>query len=255
MTETRSNVAEADFGSVTVEAADAALAESAQMEAILSGLQTMTRQSYGQYCGLARALELVGERWALLIVRDLLVGPKRLTELLRGLPRVPVDVLSSRLGELETAGVVRRGHDDSSVYELTEYGSRLEDTVLALGRWGVASLGEPRATDVVTTDSLIMAMRTAFRPDAALGHRVSYELRLSEIVLHLSVDDGALEVAVGPLPDADLVVEPGRELKALMTGDVSPAEALANGSVRITGDPSLLTRFVELFQVTGPTTH
>src|SRR5262245_47217403 len=124
MTETQSRMAKAELGSV--EAADAAFAYAAQMEAIISDLHTASRQTYGQYCGLARALEIVGERWALLIVRDLLVGPRSFMDLHRGLPRVPVNVLSSRLEELERAGIVQ------GTYELTDLGRGLEDIVLGL---------------------------------------------------------------------------------------------------------------------------
>lgn len=253
MTETQPKGTGLGSAVATVEAADAAFAYAAQMEGILSDLQTASRQSYGQYCGLARALELVGERWALLVVRDLLVGPRRFIELHRGLPRVPVNVLSSRLQELEDTGIIqRRGvsdGDDAYVYELTAYGQGLEEVVLSLGRWGVASLGAPKASDVVTVESVIIAVRSAFRPAAARGARVSYELRLPNFVINVRVDDGALQVAEGPLPGADLVIEPGRELKALVTGEVSPRRALADGTVRVTGDPNLLTRFTEIFQV------
>lgn len=253
MTETRSKTTtKAEFGSamISAEAADAAFAYAAQMEAVISDLHTATRQGYGQYCGLARALEMVGERWALLIVRDLIVGPRSFVELQRGLPRVPVNVLSARLDELVGSGVIRWcATDDTCAYELTEYGRGLEDIVLALGRWGVAALGAPKTTDVVTVDSVVVAIRAAFRPAAAVGQRVSYELRLPGFVIHAAVDDGALEVAAGPLPGADLVIEPGRTLKALMTGEVSPVEALAGGGVRVTGDPDLLTLFSQLFQV------
>src|SRR3981189_2283805 len=100
-------------------------------------MASVAARSYGQYCGLARALELVGERWALLIVRDLLVGPRRFTDLRQGLPRIPTNVLSDRLTELEQSGIIRRRvlprPSGSVVYELTEYGSRLEDAVLRLG--------------------------------------------------------------------------------------------------------------------------
>src|SRR5712691_2102797 len=118
----------------------------------------MSVRSYGQCCGLAHALELVGERWALLVVRDLILGPKRFTDLRRGLPRIPSNVLSARLRELEESGIVRRRllprPQTGVVYELTEYGKELEDVVLRLGLWGAKTLGEPRAEDVVTADSL-----------------------------------------------------------------------------------------------------
>src|SRR3712207_8023400 len=101
---------------------------------------SVAARTYNDRCGVARALDHVGERWALLIVRDLLLGPKRFTDLRRGLPRVPSNVLSARLKELEQSGIVRRRvlppPAASAVYELTPYGQELEDIVLRLGRWG-----------------------------------------------------------------------------------------------------------------------
>lgn len=129
----------------------------------------MGSRTYGQFCGLARALEIVGERWALLIVRDLAVGPKRFTDLRQGLPKIPTNVLSTRLKELEQSDVVRRRvlprPAAAVVYELTEYGRGLEDIVIRLGRWGARTLGEPRQDEIVTPDSMIMALRATFRPE------------------------------------------------------------------------------------------
>jgi DNA-binding HxlR family transcriptional regulator/putative sterol carrier protein len=215
----------------------------------------MTSRSYGQFCGLAHAVELVGERWALLIIRDLLVGPKRFTDLRNGLPRIPTNILSARLKEMEQTGVVRRRlqprPSGSVVYELTEYGGQLEDIVLSLGRWGAQSLAGPGPQDIVTASSLVMALRSTFCPEAANGLRVGYELRLGDVVIHARVDDGTLQAAEGPLPDADLVIEieTGLALRAMMAGEIGPAEAIANGTVRLTGDPDLLTRFVEVFHI------
>ncbi len=213
----------------------------------------MTTRTYGQFCGLAHALELVGERWALLIVRDLLVGPKRFTDLRQGLPRIPTNILSARLKELERNDVICRRvlprPASSVVYQLTGYGSELEEVVLRLGRWGAQSLGDPRPDAIVTADSLIMALRATFRPEAARGLQVAYELRLGEVSLHARVDDGTLEAAAGGLPDADLVIDTGPALRALLAGALSPAEAIENGSVRLTGDPGLLSRFVEVFHI------
>jgi DNA-binding HxlR family transcriptional regulator len=213
----------------------------------------MAKRAYGQYCGFARALEIVGERWGLLIIRDLLVGPKRFTDLRRGLPRIPSNILSDRLKELEDAGVVQRRvlprPAGSIVYELTEHGGDLEDAVLALGRWGARSLGYPRPGEIITVDSVIMAMRTTFRPDAAKDLRASYELRLGDVILNLQIEDGSLRVAEGSLPEADLVIEAGPAIKTLMAREVSPAEAIANGLVRLTGNAELLGRFVEIFRI------
>ncbi|GAA2810618.1 helix-turn-helix domain-containing protein [Saccharopolyspora taberi] len=216
----------------------------------------MGTRTYGQFCGLAHALEIVGERWALLLVRDLAVGPKRFTDLRRGLPRIPTNVLSTRLKELEHAGVVQRRilprPAAAVVYELTEYGRDLEDVVLRLGHWGARSLGEARPDDIVTTDSMVMALRATFRPEAARGAHVGFELRMGEIVVHARVDDGELAAGAGELPGADLVVEAGPRLRSLLSGEITARTALAEGSVRISGDSALLDRFTELFRISRP---
>ncbi len=213
----------------------------------------MTRRTYGQFCGVAHALELVGERWALLIARDLLVGPKRFTDLRRGLPRIPTNVLSARLKELEAAGIVRRRvlprPASSVVYELTDYGSELDEIVLRLGRWGAQSLGERGPEEIVTTDSMIMALRATFQPTAAPGFRASYQLHLGEIVIHARIDDGTLDAGAGPLPNPDLVIETEAPLKPVLAGEISPTEAVESGRLRLTGDPALLPQFIALFAI------
>lgn len=216
-------------------------------------MTSVKTRAYGQYCGFARALEILGERWALLVVRDLLVSPKRFTDLARGLPGIPSNVLTARLKELEHAGLVRRRvlprPARSVVYELTEHGGELEAVVLALGRWGAKLLAEPHPGEVMTPDSLVTALRTTFRPEAARRLRASYEVRAGEIVIHVRIENGRAAVAPGPLPDPDLIIEAGPELRALMAGEVSPADAVAAGSVRLTGDRALFDRFVELFRI------
>lgn len=213
----------------------------------------MGARNYGQFCGLARALELVGERWSLLVVRDLLLGPKRFSGLRRGLPRIPTNILAARLKDLERAGVVRRRilprPAASVVYELTEYGQELRPIVLTLGAWGARSLGCPQPGDMVNPDSLILALHATFQPEAARGLTASYELHVGTLVIHARIADGTLEAAEGPLPGADLVLDPGPLLKALMAGEISPDEALAGGNVRMSGARDLLTRFVEVFHI------
>lgn len=213
----------------------------------------MRARAYGQFCGLARALEIVGERWAVLIVRDLLVGPKRFTDLHRGLPRIPTNVLAARLRELEGAGVVRRRvlprPAGSVIYELTEYGAELEDVVVRLGRWGAKLLNEPRPDEIITEDSLVMALRSTFHPEAARGLHARYELHFGDIVIHARIDKGKLQAAAGPLPKPDLIIEAGPAIKELMAGAISPSEAIENGSVHLTGDADLLTSFAQIFRI------
>jgi DNA-binding HxlR family transcriptional regulator len=210
-------------------------------------------RTYGQFCSVARAVEIVGERWALLVLRDLTVGPRRFTDLRRGLPGIPTNILTDRLKELEQAGVVQRRllprPAGGVVYDLTAYGRELEDVILRLGLWGARSLGQPRPGEVVTRDSLIVALRTIFRPELAQDTRVTFEVHVGEIVLHARVVDGVLQAGQGPVERPDLVIDTQSALKPLLAGELSPADALAGGTVRITGDAGLLDRFVELFHM------
>ncbi len=113
---------------------------------------------------------------------------------------------------------------------------------------GAQSLGEPRPEEILTADSLVMVPRAASQPEAARGVRASYELRFSDVVINARVEDGRLESDAGPYPAADLVIEAGPAIRGLLAGELSPAEAIASGSVRLTGDPTLLDRPLEVFQ-------
>jgi DNA-binding HxlR family transcriptional regulator len=214
----------------------------------------LRKKAYGQYCGFARALELVGERWALLVVRDLLVGAKRFSDLQRSLPGIPTNILTARLKEMEAAGVVRRRllprPSAGVVYELTEMGSGLKPAVYALGRWGATLLGDPRPTEIVTPETLVTALHTTFQPKAAKGVTVSYELRFGPVTIHARVKNGVLTAAEGALPAADAIVEPGPAFRALLAREVTPREALTRGDVRmVRGSRSLLDTLTELFRI------
>src|SRR5215210_4462379 len=147
----------------------------------ISGMATM--RSYDDGCAAAHALDLVGERWALLVVRELLLGPKRFTDLRAGLPGTSPNVLAQRLRELEGVGVVRRRKlpppAASRVYELTDWGLELEPVITRLGRWGARSPSRPRDAEL-GVDSLILSFQTMFDPQEAEGLGASYELRLGE---------------------------------------------------------------------------
>jgi DNA-binding HxlR family transcriptional regulator len=217
----------------------------------------MARRGYGQICGVSRALEIVGERWAMLIIRDLLLGPKRFTDLRQGLPRIPTNVLSARLKELEQAAVLQRRilprPATAVVYELTDYGRELDDILIALGRWGAKSMGAPHEDDICTVDGLMMAMRASYQGyDGGLPtspDRVSYELRVAGAVIGVTVQDGQLGITDGPQSDPDLVIEARYGIGELLTGRISPAEAIDNGSVQLTGDPERFTDFANTFRI------
>jgi DNA-binding HxlR family transcriptional regulator/putative sterol carrier protein len=213
----------------------------------------MAHRHYGQYCGFARALEVIGERWSLLIVRDLLVAPARFTDLHRGLPGIPTSGLTARLKELEEADVVRRRvtprPDRSVVYEMTEYGRELEGIVDSIGRWGAKSLGDPRPEEIATAASLLSALRATFRADAASGLRATYEIRFGEIVIHARIEDGVLTAAEGAARSPDLTIEATPAIRSLMAGELTPTAALETGALTITGDPHLLDTFAKLFRI------
>jgi DNA-binding HxlR family transcriptional regulator len=219
-------------------------------------------RNYGQYCGVVTALELIGERWALLIVRDLLVGPRRYSDLKAGLPRIPTNILSTRLKELQQTGVVRRlpmAH--GLAYALTDYGRGLEDVVLALGRWGFQAMGEPAEGDIVTSDSMTIAFRTAYRADAAAAFpTTAYEVHIGEVALGLRAGAEGLLVAPHPLglaagrdplaDGADLAFATGPGIRSLISGELSAHDAIASESVHIlSGEPALLDRFAATFHL------
>ena len=216
-----------------------------------------TTRTYGDGCSIARALDAVGERWALLVVRELLLGPKRYTDLRRGLPNASPNVLSERLRELERAGVVRRRTlappAGSRVYELTDWGRRLEPIVLSLGRWAAASPTPPGDAPVVSADSVVLALRGTFDADAARGLRAVYDLRLGEDRFRAEVADGEFAVARGDAAQADATIEtdPGT-LDAVLWKGRSLAEAKRAGQLTIEGDEAAVKRLTRLFPMPAP---
>jgi DNA-binding HxlR family transcriptional regulator len=217
----------------------------------------MSKRSYRQYCALARALDLVGERWTLLVVRELVSGPKRYKDLLDGLPGIGTNLLASRLRNLESAGVVRRSElappAGSSVYELTERGRALEPAVMALGRWGAALMGPPHADDRVRPGWFAPALQAAFRPEAAREVDETYEFQLENEVFHVRVAGGAAEARQGPAVDPDLVVSCGLQtFLEVWTGLVPVDDALAENRLRIEGGRAALRRCLRLFRLSTP---
>ena len=209
-------------------------------------------RSYRQYCAVARALDLVGERWTLLIVRDLLTGPKRYSDLLAGLPGIGTNLLAARLRELGRTGIVGRRvlppPAASTVYELTDVGQELEPVVMALGRWGRRFLGSWTEGDYLSANAHVVAMRAAFRPDAAAGLIETFELRVGEQVFEVRIADGACTTRETQPTNADVVLTLDvATLGSLLHGQLEPEEARANGLVNVRGDSNGLQRFAELF--------
>jgi DNA-binding HxlR family transcriptional regulator len=211
------------------------------------------RRSYGDPCGVARALDVIGERWALLVVRELLFGPKRFTELSRGLPGMSQNVLAARLRELEFDGVVRNyrlGPPASTrVYELTERGYELEELLVALSRGGRAV--PPDAIDVTarhSADALVLELKTTFDAHRAGTLRVRVELCVEGDRFHAEIADGVFTIARGEVRDVDVALDAdSAAMRAVIFEKVSVTEASRSRGLRVTGDQRLAARFVNCF--------
>jgi DNA-binding HxlR family transcriptional regulator/putative sterol carrier protein len=218
----------------------------------------VTRRTYDDACAAAHALDLVGERWALLVVRELLLGPKRFTDLRAGLPHASPNVLAQRLRGLEEAGIVRRRRlpppAASRIYELTDWGEELEPVIVRLGRWGARS--PSRAEDApLGVDSLILSFRTMFDTEAAEGLEAIYELRLGEDRFRAEVTGGSFEVERGGADRPDATIEADSTTLAGLVYRGRPlAEALRSGDVKIEGDEGAVERFLTLFPLPEPAT-
>jgi DNA-binding HxlR family transcriptional regulator len=210
----------------------------------------MAKRTYGDRCGIARALDVVGERWALLVVRELLLGPKRFTDLRAGLPHVSPDVLSQRLRDLEAAGILQHHKlpppASAQVYALTARGRELEPVVLALGRWGSVAPFPPAEDAQIGADAFVVALRTLFDP-AGNGGDGDFELRLGDDRFHARLHGERFTVKRGTAdaPDAVIAADPGALAAALWHG--RPVDDLA-----IEGDRRAAARFLRRFPLPAP---
>ena len=200
----------------------------------------MGRRSYDQYCTVARALDVVGERWTLLLVRELLTGPKRFKDLLGGLPGIGTNLLTARLKGLEEEGILCRATlpppAGSKVYELTETGRALEPVVVELSRWGSRLLGTPRGEDDLRPAWAAVALRSVFDAEAVRGSKDTYEFRIDGEVFQVRVGEGGVEARQGPAAEPDLVVAGATEaFIAVAAGRTGPEKAVEAGSIWVEG--------------------
>jgi DNA-binding HxlR family transcriptional regulator/putative sterol carrier protein len=215
-------------------------------------------RTYGDGCAIARGLDLVGERWALLVIRELLLGPKRYTDLRSGLPNASPNVLSQRLDELERAGVIRRRKlpppAGARVYELTDWGRELEGTLISLGHWAARSPSGLQIDASIGADSMILALRSRFDPGAAPGLRAAYELRLGEDRFWLEIADDEIQAARGGAGQADATIDTDPDtLAAVLWGGQPLRAAQRSGKMTIEGDKTAAERFMRLFPMPEPT--
>jgi DNA-binding HxlR family transcriptional regulator len=207
---------------------------------------------YDQYCPVAHAVGMLGERWTLLVVRELLRGPKRYTDLAGGLPGIGTNVLAARLRDLEECGVVQKRKlpppAASTVYELTEYGRGLEEAIYALARWGVRTLGPPGPDDELESEWGLNAFPALLNPEAARGLTETYVLRIDDNAFTIRFDDGQLTASAGETDEADLRIEVDMQtFFGLAGGDLPPQEAVEQGLVKVEGDLATLERCFTVF--------
>ncbi|GAA0591091.1 winged helix-turn-helix transcriptional regulator [Actinomadura livida] len=211
------------------------------------------RRKYGDLCGIARALDVVGERWALLMVRELLFGPKRFAVLHRGLAGMSPNVLSQRLRDLEEAGVVRHRElgppVSARVYELTPRGRDLEPVLLALARWGAHGPLDPSCTAELSVDAMMLALKTTFDDAAAPNMRTRLALRLEDTVFAAEIESRRLRITrTDTPPDTDATLTTAvATFRSLVFSGRPLTDALESGDVQLEGDQALAERFLACF--------
>jgi DNA-binding HxlR family transcriptional regulator len=209
---------------------------------------------YGDPCGIARALDVVGDRWALLVVRELIFGPKRFSQLRDGLHEVSPNVLSQRLRDLADGGIVRRDTLDPpagvAVYELTPRGLTLEPILLELGRWGSQ---EPLPTaGRLSASAVLVALKTVFDPAAAADADAVFALRIDGDWYSVTVADGSIDIAHGRSARPAVTLETDTAtLRSVAFGREPIAAAERDGRLTVAGDRELAERFTRLFPVPG----
>jgi DNA-binding HxlR family transcriptional regulator len=201
-------------------------------------------------CGIAHATELLGRRWALLVVRELLLGPKRFTDLRSGIPDISPNVLGERLRELEESGLVRRRKlpppAAAQVYELTDWGAELEPAILALGRWATASPAFPRDAEM-GADSLLLALKSTFQPDAAEGVDATYALILDGLPFRIRIAEDRFEARRGEADRADATIRTDPDTMAALVFRARPlAAALRTGEIEVEGSKDAARRLIRL---------
>lgn len=215
----------------------------------------MTNRSYNQLCGLAYALDVVGERWTLLIIRELIAGPRRFKDLMDGLPGISTNLLTERLKELEEKRLLRRRvlppPAGSTVYELTAVGMALEKAMLELGKWGRQFVPASMAgVNVLHLGSYALTPKTFFRPELAEGVTATYALHIGDEVQQIRIADGAMTVRQGEPSQADVALYAEVPVYlGLLLGQLDLDSVLAAGLIGVNGDLDALRQFFTICRV------
>jgi DNA-binding HxlR family transcriptional regulator/putative sterol carrier protein len=212
----------------------------------------MPDHRYHQYCGAARALDVVGDRWTLLIVRELMLGPRRFTDLIDGLPGISRNLLTERLRALERDGVVARDElpppAARQVYELTEDGRDLAAAMVPLVAWGARRLGTRKPTESFRPQWGALAMATFADREAAKAVNETYQYLVGRSAFHFTVDDGSIELHDGQAQKPAATLATDEETWAdIASGKITASSAIATGALALTGDPQAAKRLKKIF--------
>jgi DNA-binding HxlR family transcriptional regulator len=210
---------------------------------------TVAGRQYDQYCPVARALEVVGDRWTLLIARELLLGPRRFTDLAEGLPGIGSSVLTTRLKELEQRGLIAKRTlpppAASVVYDLTDEGRGLGQVLAALANWGVHLLGVPREDDEVRSSWLVLGLAVTAKLNPSFPDATS-ELRIDDETFHIHTRQGHLQAVDGPAPAPDATITMTRDtLAAIASGGLKILSRRANQLIAVDGHAAGARRLLE----------
>lgn len=212
----------------------------------------MAKRSYNQFCAVARGLDVIGDRWTLLLVRELLLGPKRYGDLLAANPGIGTNLLADRLKEMEAHCLIERATlpppAGSTIYRLTAAGAELEAVVRAIGRWGAHVTDDRRPGEHLSPGAYFIALRERFRPEQAQGLLEVYEFRVEGRVFEVRVDQATCFTTEGGADTPVAVFTMGVEtLHQLFVGEMKAADAIKEGVVHVHGDGGALVRFQALF--------
>src|SRR5918992_5922450 len=215
----------------------------------------MPRHRYQQYCALARTLDVAGDRWTLLIVRELTPGPRRFTDLLDGLPGVSRNLLTERLRALERAGIIARQElpppAARRVYDLTDDGRDLAVAMAPLIAWGARRIGDRKPGESFRARWPAVAMVGLADRKAAKGVSESYQYLVGESTFHFTVDDGSIELHDGRSQDPAVTLTTDEETWAdIVSGKITASSAAATGALTVAGDPEAAKRLRKIFSRT-----
>jgi DNA-binding HxlR family transcriptional regulator/putative sterol carrier protein len=212
----------------------------------------MPEHRYQQYCALARALDVAGDRWTLLIVREFIPGPRRFTDLLDGLPGISRNLLAERLRALERDGIVARQElpppAARQVYELTDDGRDLAGAMAPLIAWGARRLGERKPTDSFSARWAAVAMASFADREAVKGVSETYQYLVGDSAFHFTVDDGSIQLRDGRAQDPTVTVTTDEETWAdIASGKITASSAAAAGALAVAGDRQAAKRLGKIF--------